>query len=128
MPAEWEYVAAARQLRAERDRILTAMSALDRTHSNPTVSGGSVATVVGASLAVSVANARRSGERLHELAALCDQRAAVCARHAATLLQWQRRVDHWDEAVRRRRLDPTLPDPGPAPPRPVAPYAWVAPR
>ena len=94
----------------------------------PTLSGGTVAAVVQTGLDVSATNARDTVARLDQLAALCDRRAGICADHAAALLQWQRRSDRWDEAVSRRRADPTLPDPGPAPVRPTAPFPWVSPQ
>lgn len=128
MPGQWEFEQAARSLRAVRDRIDGARTVLDGARTAPSVSGGTVADVVQAALDVSASNARDVVTRLSDLASLCDRRAAVCADHAAALLQWQRRTDRWDEAARLHRLDPTAPDPGRAPPRPVAPFSWVEPR
>lgn len=128
MPSEREFLGAARVVRAERDRLHAAGLVIDRAGAAPTLSGGTVAAVVQAGLEVSGHNLRRSVEHLEQLAMLFDRRAAVCAQHGAALFQWQRRYEDWDALQRQRRVDPTLPDPGPPPARPVPPAAWVEPR
>jgi hypothetical protein len=128
MPTQADFEQAARTFRTTRDGLGAPLTALEQASGAPTMSGGSIAPVVQTGLDVSIGNTRSAVDALDALAVLCDRRAGVCADHAAALGHWHRRREHWDAAAQRRRTDPTAPDPGPPPLRPVAPHAWVLPQ
>lgn len=133
MPTAADFTNAASALRLVVADLAVGRRQLDHVRTSRAVAGGRVASLVDAALAVSQANTDDLARRVEWLAATCDRRARVAAEHAAAILQWQRRNEAWERAVRAHRAaldDPTLlaPHPGPPPTRPVAPYPWVDPR
>ncbi len=132
MPTQTEFDDAARALRATLSTLATSRRHLAAARSADTITGGSVAAVVDAALAVAQANVDELGHRVESLASLCDQRSRACADHVAALARWNVRYELWERAMQRYRSSVddqlhTAPWPGPAPQRPAAPYAWVAP-
>ncbi len=132
MPTQTDFDEAARTLRGTLATLATSRRHLGAAQANDSLSGGSIALLVDAALSVSQANVDDLAGRVESLASLCDQRARTCAEHSAALERWRVRSEQWERDMMRYRGsvdDPlrTIPWPGPAPVRPVAPYAWVEP-
>lgn len=132
MPTRSDFDDAAQALRGTLASLATCHRRLRDADRADAIEGGSVAPLVGAALLVAQANVDRIANRVEALAGECDRRAQVCADHAAALARWTVDRERWELAmgVYRAALgDParSVPWPGPAPVRPVAPYAWVAP-
>lgn len=132
MPTQTEFEQAAHTLRGSLDALHASRRHLAGAQGTEAITGGPIAAVVDAALTVSQANIDRLANQVEHLAVVCDGRARVCAEHAAALARWQARYSLWEREMWRYRMaidDPLahVPWPGPAPVRPAAPYAWVAP-
>ena len=132
MPHQADFRHASATLRGALDWMATSRRHVDAARTTDTIAGGTVAVVATTALDISLIDHAATALHISALAELCDRRAVICAHHEYDLAVWGQRYERWERAIQRWRTtadDPTtqVPWPGPAPVRPVAPFAWVEP-